>query len=75
MTQLVLLFRTLTHMVKSLRVYLILFRLLLSVRLKGSFYVLKLNSKPMTKEKFNKVINVVCALISAIGAAIATLLH
>lgn len=29
----------------------------------------------MTKEKFTKVINVVCALISAIGAAIATLLH
>lgn len=75
MTQLVLLFRTLTHMVKSLRVYLILFRLLLSVRLRGSFSVQKLNFKIMTKEKFNKVINVVCALISAIGAAIATLLH
>lgn len=29
----------------------------------------------MTKDKFNKVINVVCALISAIGAAIATLLN
>ena len=75
MTQLVSLFRTLTHMGKSLHVYLILFRLLLSVRLKGSFFVLKTNSKIMTKEKFNKVINVVCALISAIGAAISTLLH
>lgn len=71
----VLLFRTLTHMGKSLHVYLILFRLLLSVRLKGSFFVLKTNSNIMTKEKFTKVINVVCALISAIGAAIATLLH
>lgn len=71
----VLLFRTLTHMGKSLRVYLILFRLLLSVRLKGSFFVLNLNSNLMTKEKFNKVINVVCALISAIGAAISTFLH
>lgn len=29
----------------------------------------------MTKEKFNKIVNVVCALISAIGAAISTLLH
>lgn len=29
----------------------------------------------MTKEKFNKIINVVCAFISAIGAAIATLLN
>ena len=75
MTQLVSLFRTLTHMGKSLRVYLILFRLLLSLRLKGSFFVLKTNSNIMTKEKFNKVINVVCALISAIGAAISTLLH
>ena len=75
MTQLVSLFRMLTRTVKSLRVFLILFRLLLSVRLKGSFFVLKTNSKIMTKEKFNKVINVVCALISAIGAAISTLLH
>lgn len=75
MTLLASLFRTLTRMVKSLHVFLILFRLLLSVRLKGSFSVLKLNSKFMTKEKFTKVINVVCALISAIGAAIATLLH
>lgn len=75
MTQLVLLFRMLTRTVKSLRVYLILFRLLLSVRLKGSFFVLKPKFDIMTKEKFNKVINVVCALISAIGAAIATLLN
>lgn len=75
MTPLVLLFRMLIRTVKSLRVYLILFRLLLSVRLKGSFFVLKTNSKIMTKEKFTKVINVICALISAIGAAIATLLH
>lgn len=75
MKPLALLFRTLTHMGKSLLVYLILFRLLLSVRLKGSFFVLKPNYKIMTKEKFTKVINVVCALISAIGAAIATLLH
>lgn len=29
----------------------------------------------MTKEKFNKFVNVLCALISAIGAAISTLLH
>lgn len=29
----------------------------------------------MTKEKFNKIVNVVCALISAIGAAISTLFH
>ena len=71
----VLLFRMLTRTVKSLRVYLILFRLLLSVRLKGSLSVTKLNYKTMTKEKFNKIINVVCALISAIGAAIATLLN
>lgn len=75
MKTVVLLFRTLTHMGKSLHVYLILFRLLLSVRLKGSFSVQNLNFKIMTKEKFNKVINVVCALISAIGAAISTLLH
>lgn len=75
MKLLVLLFRTLTHMGKSLHVYLILFRLLLSVRLKGSLSVLNLNPKIMSKEKFNKVINVVCALISAIGAAIATLLN
>lgn len=69
------LFLMLTRTVKSLRVYLILFRLLLSVRLKGSFFVLNPNSNLMTKEKFNKVINVVCALISAIGAAIATLIN
>ena len=75
MTPLVLLYRTLTHMGKSLHVYLILFRLLLSVRLKGSFSVQNLNFKIMTKDKFTKVINVVCALISAIGAAIATLLN
>lgn len=70
----VLLFRMLTRTVKSLHVYLILFHLLLSVRLKGSFFVTKLKFNSMSKEKFNKVINVVCALISAIGAAIATLL-
>lgn len=75
MKLLVLLFRMLTHMVKSLHVYLILFRLLLLVRLKGLLSVQKLNFKIMTKEKFNKVINVVCAFISAIGAAIATLLN
>lgn len=66
---------TLTRTVKSLRVYLILYRLLLSVRLKGSFFVLKPKFDIMTKDKFNKIINVVCALISAIGAAIATLLN
>lgn len=71
----VLLFRMLTHLAKSLRVYLILFRLLLSVRLKGSFFVLKTNSNFMTKEKLNKIVNVVCALISAIGAALSTFLH
>lgn len=75
MKLLVLLFHTLIRMVKSLHVYLILFRLLCSVKLKGSFFVTNLKYKPMTKEKFNKVINVVCALISAIGAAIATLLN
>lgn len=75
MTPLVLLFRTLTHSVKSLHVFLILFRLLLSVRLKGSLSVTNLKFNPMTKEKFNKIVNVVCALISAIGAAISTLLH
>lgn len=74
MKLLLLLFRTLTRTAKSLHVFLILFRLLLSVKLKGSFFVLNAKSKLMTKEKFTKVINVVCALISAIGAAIATLL-
>lgn len=62
---------TLTHTAKSVRAYSILYLFVFYLKLN------KLFIKPnfMTKEKFNKIVNVVCALISAIGAAISTLLH
>ena len=61
----------LTHTAKSVRAYSILYLFVFYLKLN------KLFIKPnlMTKEKFNKIVNVVCALISAIGAAISTLLH
>lgn len=61
----------LTHTAKSVRAYSILYLFVFYLKLS------KLFTKPnfMTKEKFNKIVNVVCALISAIGAAISTLLH
>ena len=64
-------FNILTHTAKSVRAYSILYLFVFYLKLN------KLFIKPsfMTKEKFNKIVNVVCALISAIGAAISTLLH
>ena len=61
----------LTHTAKSVRAYTILYLFVFYLKLNKLF--IKPNS--MTKEKFNKIVNVVCALISAIGAAISTLLH
>lgn len=61
----------LTHSAKSVRAYSILFLFAFYLKLNSLFT----NHSSMTKEKFNKIINVVCALISAIGAAISTLLH
>lgn len=64
-------FNILTHTAKSVRAYSILSLFVFYLKLN------KLFIKPniMTKEKFNKIVNVVCALISAIGAAISTLLN
>lgn len=64
-------FNILTHTAKSVRAYSILYLFVFYLKLNKSFI------KPnfMTKEKFNKIVNVLCALISAIGAAISTLLH
>ena len=73
MTPLVLLFRILTRSAKYVRAALMIFRLL--VWLKLSELSTDINVNSMTKEKFNKIVNVVCALISALGAAISTLLH
>lgn len=61
----------LTHTAKSCRAYSILYLFVLYLKLSKLF----INPNIMTKEKFNKIVNVVCALISAIGAAISTLLH
>ena len=61
----------LIHTVKSCRAYSILYLFVLYLKLSKLF----INPNIMTKEKFNKIVNVVCALISAIGAAISTLLH
>lgn len=61
----------LTHTVKSCRAYSILYLFVLYLKLSKLF----INPNIMTKEKFTKIVNVVCALISAIGAAISTLLH
>lgn len=64
-------FNILTHTAKSVRAYSILYLFVFYLKLN------KLSIKPnfMTKEKFNKIVNVICAFISAIGAAISTLLH
>lgn len=61
----------LTHTAKSVRAYSILYLFVFYFKLNKLF----INPNSMTKEKFNKIVNVVCALISAIGAAISTLLH
>ena len=61
----------LTHTAKSARAYSILYLFVLYLKLSKLF----INPSIMTKEKFNKIVNVVCAFISALGAAISTLLH
>lgn len=61
----------LTLTAKSARAYSILFLFAFYLKLNNLF----INHSFMTKEKFNKIVNVVCALISAIGAAISTLFH
>lgn len=66
-------YRILTRLAKYVRAALMIFRLL--VWLKLSELSTDINVNLMTKEKFNKIVNVVCALISALGAAISTLLH
>lgn len=66
-------YRILTRSVKYVRAALMIFRLLVWLKLSELSTDININS--MTKEKFNKIINVVCALISALGAAISTLLH
>ena len=66
-------YRIFIRSVKYVRAALMLFRLL--VWLKLCELSIEINVNIMTKEKFNKIVNVVCALISALGAAISTLLN
>ena len=73
MNRVLLYYRILTRSAKYVRAALMIFRLL--VWLKLSELSTDTNVNSMTKEKFNKIVNVVCALISALGAAISTLLH
>lgn len=66
-------YRILTRSARYVRAVLMIFRLLVLLKLNELSTDINVNS--MTKEKFNKIVNVVCALISALGAAISTLLH
>lgn len=65
-------FRISTHTALSVRAYSIMFLFLFYLKL-NNLYTNQILA--MTKDKMNKIVNVICALISAIGAAITTLLN
>lgn len=64
-------FRISTHTVISVRSYSILFFFVLYLK---SYTLLTNLKRLMTKEKFNSIVSAICAFISALGAAISTLL-